>query len=70
MNSPNFYNQLNQVASILQIKAFDLTSDMDKARALYLETVYLAEKNSSNFRQGINFKDWILQIMRTIKNAN
>ena len=66
MKTHDFFGKINNVASLLQSQAYDLTRDMDEARALYIETVYHAKKNSNNFNQGISFKDWILSIMMMV----
>jgi len=63
MNTSDFFNQFNEIAPVLQQNALQKAKDMDRARALYYETVYLAEKQRASFRQEISFTDWILRIM-------
>lgn len=66
MESKNFYSQFDKVASILQTLAYDLTKDMDRARALYLETAYRADKQKFELKKYGSFKEWIIPMMKAI----
>ena len=69
MAGSDFYGKLNKAASFLQLTAYELTNNMDEARMLYLETVYLAEKRKKNLKPGNDFKKWIGNIMKSAFTA-
>lgn len=64
MSTQEFYNQFDDVSSILRAFAYKLTQDMEKSKDLYQETLYKALKNKDKFTLGTNFKAWMTTIMR------
>lgn len=66
MSQLEFYSQLNQMSSLLQAFAYNLTKNGEDAKDLYQETAYRALTNSDKFRPGTNFKAWLFTIMKNI----
>ncbi|NUQ22912.1 MAG: RNA polymerase sigma factor [Saprospiraceae bacterium] len=66
MSQLEFNSQLNQMSSLLQAFAYNLTKNGEDAKDLYQETAYRALTNSDKFRPGTNFKAWLFTIMKNI----
>ncbi|MEM9819926.1 MAG: RNA polymerase sigma factor [Bacteroidota bacterium] len=66
MSTLEFYTNFNNVTTILQSFAYNLTQNMEDARDLYQETAYRAIKNRDKFNPGTNFKAWLMTIMKNI----
>jgi len=66
MSTLEFYANFNNVTTILQSFAYNLTQNMEDARDLYQETAYRAIKNKEKFNPGTNFKAWLMTIMKNI----
>lgn len=66
MSSIEFYDRFNNVTSLLNAFAFNLTKNRDDAQDLYQETAFRAIKNRDKFTPGTNFKAWLMTIMKNI----
>lgn len=66
MSTIEFYDRFNNVTSLLNAFAFNLTKNRDDAQDLYQETAFRAIKNKDKFTPGTNFKAWLMTIMKNI----
>lgn len=66
MSNLEFYAQFQQVNSLLEGFALQLTRDKEQAQELVQETVARALKYKDRFTLGTNFKAWITTMMRNI----
>ena len=64
MSTQEFYNQFDDISSLLRAFAYKLTQDFERSKDLYQETLYKALKNKDKFTLGTNFKAWMTTIMR------
>lgn len=66
MSQIEFYHQFDQLSSILQAFAYNLTKNKEEAKDLYQETAFRALTNRDKFRIGTNLKAWLFTIMKNI----
>jgi RNA polymerase sigma-70 factor (ECF subfamily) len=66
MSSVEFQDRLNQLASVLNTFAYNLTKNVEDAKDLFQETAFRALSNRDKFRPGTNFKAWLFTIMKNI----
>jgi RNA polymerase sigma-70 factor (ECF subfamily) len=66
MSSIEFHFRLDQLASILNGFAYNLTKNVEDAKDLQQETAFRALVNKDKFLPGTNFKAWIFTIMKNI----
>jgi RNA polymerase sigma-70 factor (ECF subfamily) len=66
MSSIEFNSQFNNLTSVLQAFAYNLTKNTEDAKDLFQETAFRAMTNREKFRTGTNFKAWLFTIMKNI----
>ncbi len=66
MSSVEFQDRLNQLSSVLNNFAYNLTKNVEDAKDLFQETAFRALSNRDKFRPGTNFKAWLFTIMKNI----
>jgi RNA polymerase sigma-70 factor (ECF subfamily) len=66
MSQVEFHTQLDQLSTLLQAFAYNLTKNSEEAKDLFQETAYRAITNRDKFRPGTNFKAWLFTIMKNI----
>ncbi|MCG8327845.1 MAG: RNA polymerase sigma factor [Chitinophagales bacterium] len=66
MSTTEFDNRFEQVTTLLNSFAYNLTKNMEDAKDLFQETAYRAMTNREKFRPGTNFKAWVFTIMKNI----
>lgn len=66
MSNLEFNAQFNQLTSLLQAFAYNLTKNPEDAKDLFQETAYRAMNNREKFNPGTNFKAWLFTIMKNI----
>ena len=66
MSSVEFQERLNQLSSVLNTFAYNLTKNVEDAKDLFQETAFRALSNRDKFRPGTNFKAWLFTIMKNI----
>ena len=66
MSTIEFNNKFEQMSSLLQAFAYNLTKNVEDSRDLFQETAYRAMTNREKFRPGTNFKAWLFTIMKNI----
>ena len=66
MTAFEFNSNLNQMSSLLNSFAYNLTKNIEDAKDLFQETAYRAITNRDKFRDGTNFKAWTFTIMKNI----
>ena len=66
MSSVEFQDRLNQLSSVLNTFAYNLTKNVEDAKDLFQETAFRALSNRDKFRPGTNFKAWLFTIMKNI----
>ena len=66
MSSVEFQEKLNQLSSVLNTFAYNLTKNVEDAKDLFQETAFRALSNRDKFRPGTNFKAWLFTIMKNI----
>ncbi len=66
MSQLEFYTQFDQMTSMLQAFAYNLTKNREEAKDLYQETAFRAMTNRDKFRVGTNLKAWLFTIMKNI----
>lgn len=64
MTTIEFSHRLDQLSSVLQSFAYNLTKDNEEAKDLFQETAYKAFKNQDKFKPNTNLKAWLFTIMR------
>lgn len=66
MSTLEFNNRFDQMSSILNSFAYNLTKNSEQAKDLFQETAFRALVNKDKFRPGTNFKAWLFTIMKNI----
>jgi len=66
MSTVEFNVKLDQLTTLLNSFAYNLTKNSEEAKDLYQETAYRALTNKDKFRAGTNFKAWLFTIMKNI----
>jgi RNA polymerase sigma-70 factor, ECF subfamily len=66
MSTVEFQDRLNQLSSVLNTFAYNLTKNVEDAKDLFQETAFRALSNRDKFRPGTNFKAWLFTIMKNI----
>jgi len=66
MSQLEFQTKLNDMSSVLNAFAYNLTKNMEDAKDLFQETAYRAITNQDKFRPGTNLKAWLFTIMKNI----
>ncbi len=66
MTTFEFDDRFDQLTSMLQAFAYNLTKNSEDAKDLYQETAFRAMTNRDKFRAGTNFKAWLFTIMKNI----
>ncbi len=66
MSSIEFQDRFNQLTSVLNSFAYNLTKNAEDAKDLFQETAFRALNNREKFRPGTNFKAWLFTIMKNI----
>ena len=66
MSQIDFYTQFDELSSILNAFAYNLTRNSEDAKDLYQETAFRAMTNRDKFRPGTNLKAWLFTIMKNI----
>lgn len=66
MSQVEFQTKLNDMSSVLNAFAYNLTKNMEDAKDLFQETAYRAITNQDKFRPGTNLKAWLFTIMKNI----
>jgi RNA polymerase sigma-70 factor, ECF subfamily len=66
MSQLEFYSRFDQMSTILNSFAYNLTKNVEDAKDLFQETAYRALTNRDKFRPGTNFKAWLFTIMKNI----
>lgn len=66
MSTIEFNSRFDQMTSLLQAFAYNLTKNVEDAKDLFQETAYRAMTNRDKFRPGTNFKAWLFTIMKNI----
>lgn len=66
MDTLDFNNRFNELSTLLNAFAYNLTKNSEDSRDLFQETAYRAMINRDKFRPGTNFKAWLFTIMKNI----
>ncbi len=66
MSQIEFYSRFDQLTTLLQAFAYNLTKNQEDAKDLFQETAYRALTNRDKFSPGTNFKAWSFTIMKNI----
>ena len=66
MSQLEFFSRFEQMTSLLNAFAYNLTKNVEDAKDLFQETAYRAMTNRDKFRPGTNFKAWTFTIMKNI----
>ena len=66
MSTIEFQERLNQLSSVLNTFAYNLTKNVEDAKDLFQQTAFRALSNKEKFRPGTNFKAWLFTIMKNI----
>lgn len=66
MSQIEFYSRFDQLSTLLQSFAYNLTKNTEDAKDLFQETAYRAMTNREKFRPGTNLKAWLFTIMKNI----
>ncbi len=66
MSQLEFYDRFDQMSTLLQSFAYNLTKNTEDAKDLFQETAFRAMTNRDKFRPGTNFKAWLFTIMKNI----
>ncbi len=66
MSTVEFHQRFEQMTSVLQAFAYNLTKNSEDAKDLLQETAFRAITNRDKFRPGTNFKAWLFTIMKNI----
>jgi RNA polymerase sigma-70 factor (ECF subfamily) len=66
MSQLEFHTKLDNLASVLNAFAYNLTKNVEDAKDLYQETAFRAITNQDKFRPGTNLKAWLFTIMKNI----
>ena len=66
MSQLEFFAQFDQLSTLLNSFAYNLTKNSEDAKDLYQETAFRAMTNRDKFRPGTNLKAWLFTIMKNI----
>jgi len=66
MSSIEFQDKFDQLGTVLNTFAYNLTKNREDAKDLFQETAFRALSNRDKFRPGTNFKAWLFTIMKNI----
>jgi RNA polymerase sigma-70 factor (ECF subfamily) len=66
MSTVEFQDKINQLSSVLNTFAYNLTKNVEDAKDLFQETSLRALKNKDKFKPGTNLKAWLFTIMKNI----
>jgi len=66
MSTIEFTSKFDEMTSLLNAFAYNLTKNVEDAKDLYQETAFRAITNKEKFRPGTNFKAWLFTIMKNI----
>ena len=66
MSQLEFFTEFNQLTTLLNSFAYNLTKNSEDAKDLYQETAFRAMTNRDKFRPGTNLKAWLFTIMKNI----
>ncbi|MEM1319514.1 MAG: RNA polymerase sigma factor [Bacteroidota bacterium] len=66
MSTIEFNSRFDQMTTLLQSFAYNLTKNVEDAKDLFQETAFRAMTNREKFRAGTNFKAWLFTIMKNI----
>ena len=66
MSTLEFNFRFDQLSSILNAFAYNLTKNFEDSKDLFQETAYRALTNKEKFRPDTNFKAWVFTIMKNI----
>ena len=66
MSTIEFNNRFDDMTSLLNAFAYNLTKNVEDAKDLFQETAFRAITNKEKFRPGTNFKAWLFTIMKNI----
>ena len=66
MSSIEFQDKFNQLSTVLNTFAYNLTKNVEDAKDLFQETAFRAISNKDKFRPGTNCKAWLFTIMKNI----
>ena len=66
MSTIEFQERLNQLSSVLNTFAYNLTKNVEDAKDLFQQTAFRALSNKEKFRPGTNLKAWLFTIMKNI----
>lgn len=66
MSQLEFYSRFDQLSTLLQSFAYNLTKNTEDAKDLFQETAFRAMTNRDKFRPGTNLKAWLFTIMKNI----
>lgn len=66
MSQQEFYARFDQMSTLLNSFAYNLTKNVEDAKDLFQETAFRAMTNRDKFRPGTNFKAWLFTIMKNI----
>lgn len=66
MTKNEFYQRFEQMSTLLNSFAYNLTKNAEDAKDLFQETAFRAVTNRDKFRPGTNFKAWLFTIMKNI----
>ena len=65
MTKNEFYQRFEQMSTLLNSFAYNLTKNAEDAKDLFQETAFRAVTNRDKFRPGTNFKAWLFTIMKS-----
>lgn len=66
MTQVEFHSRFDQLSTLLQSFAYNLTKNTEDAKDLFQETAFRALTNRDKFRPGTNLKAWLFTIMKNI----
>ena len=66
MTKNEFYQRFEQMSTLFNSFAYNLTKNAEDAKDLFQETAFRAVTNRDKFRPGTNFKAWLFTIMKNI----
>ncbi len=66
MTQSEFHTRFNEMSTVLNSFAYNLTKNVEDAKDLFQETAFRAMTNREKFRPGTNFKAWLFTIMKNI----
>ncbi len=66
MSTIEFTSRFDEMTSLLNAFAYNLTKNVEDAKDLYQETAFRAITNKDKFRPGTNLKAWLFTIMKNI----